>query len=395
MTRKAFHIDVDCVQMSKDKYQVCGDAFLSRKLKDVDRTIVLLSDGLGSGIKANVLATLTASMAVNFTLQKQSIERTSKIIMSTLPVDKHRQISYATFTIADIESNGVARIVEFENPPFQLFRQGKRLEFTQCELTIDGNQNKGRKMHLTQFELTLDDRIVITSDGVTQSGIGSASMPFGYGDYNLTNFIEKAIEADPEISAYNLANKVVKKAFANDIFKPKDDISCAVIHFRKPRKMLICSGPPYDEAKDKTLAAMIATFQGKKVICGGTTSQIVARELQKEIEISLNLDSSGLPPASKMEGIDLVTEGILTIGKVADLLEKNNNIQSIGVGPAADIFKMLMISDEINLIVGTKINVAHQDPSLPEELEIRRNVVRKIAKLLEEKFLKEVHIQFI
>jgi len=96
-----------------------------------------------------------------------------------------------------------------------------------------------------------------------------------------------------------------------------------------------------------------------------------------------------------MEGIDLVTEGILTIGKVADLLEKNNNIQSIGVGPAADIFKMLMISDEINLIVGTKINVAHQDPSLPEELEIRRNVVRKIAKLLEEKFLKEVHIQFI
>lgn len=395
MMRKDFHIDVDCVQMSKEKYQVCGDAFLSRKIKDEDRTIVLLSDGLGSGIKANVLATLTASMGVNFTLQKQPIERTAKIIMSTLPVDRQRQISYATFTIADIEASGEARIVEFENPSYQLFRQGKRLEFPKSELTINGNGKQGRQMLLSYLQLELDDRLLITSDGVTQSGIGSANMPFGYGDDNLTSFIEQALASDPEISAYNLANKVVKKSIANDIFKPKDDISCAVIHFRKPRKMLICTGPPYDEAKDQHLAKMISSFQGKKVICGGTTSQIVARELNLDIDISLNLDDSGLPPPSKMDGIDLVTEGILTIGKVAEFLEKYNNIQAIGVGPAAEIFKILMVSDEINLVVGTKINIAHQDPSLPEELEIRRNVMRKIAKLLEEKFLKEVHLQFI
>lgn len=395
MIKKTYHIDVDCVQVSKQDYQVCGDSFLSRKIKSEDRTIVALSDGLGSGIKANVLATLTASMAVNFTLQKQPIERTAKIIMSTLPVDLQRQISYATFTIADIEAGGEARIIEFDNPSYLIFRQGIRLEMEKSKLSIKWNDQQERKMLLSQFTLQLDDRIVISSDGVTQSGIGSMSMPFGYGDENLINFIENTLVNEPELSANKLAEKIVNKSCANDIYKPKDDISCCVIHFRKPRKMLICSGPPYDEAKDKVLAEIASSFQGKKVICGGTTSKVVARELNLTIDVGLDLDDSGLPPSSKMNGFNLVTEGILTIGKLAEMLETHTNNQAIGNGPAAEIFKMLMASDDILLLVGTKINIAHQDPSLPVELEIRRNVMRKIAKLLEEKYLKEVHIQFI
>ncbi|MFN3554778.1 MAG: SpoIIE family protein phosphatase [Bacteroidales bacterium] len=395
MIRKAYHIDVDCVQVSKEGCQVCGDAFLSRKIKAEDRTVVALSDGLGSGIKANVLATLTASMAVNFTLQKQPIERTAKIIMSTLPVDKQRQISYATFTIADIETGGEARIIEFDNPPWLLFRQGKKIEMPKTELVIDWNDQRKRKMLLSQFALQLDDRIVIPSDGVTQSGIGSVNMPFGYGEEGLIEWVEKTLAEDPRISAHELARLVVKKSCTNDVYKPKDDISCAVLHFRKPRRMLICSGPPYDEAKDKVLAEMASSFQGKKVICGGTTSKVVARELNLDIDVGLDLDESGLPPASRMEGFDLVTEGILTIGKLAELLEKQTNSQITGSGPAVEILKMLMDSDVIHLVVGTKINVAHQDPSLPVELEIRRNVMRKVVRLLEEKFLKEVHLQFI
>lgn len=395
MIRKSYHIDVDCVQVSKQGCEVCGDAFLSRKIKAEDRIVVALSDGLGSGIKANVLATLTASMAVNFTLQKQPIERSAKIIMSTLPVDLQRQISYATFTIADIEAGGETRIIEFDNPTFLLFRKGKRLELSKSKLTINWNDKQNRNMFLSQFTLELDDRIVISSDGVTQSGIGSHSMPFGYGDDKLSDFIEQTLENDSEISAHKLADKIVKKSCANDIYKPKDDISCAVLHFRKPRKMLICTGPPYDEAKDKVLAEIASTFQGKKVICGGTTSKVVARELNLNIDVGLELDDSGLPPSSKMKGFDLVTEGILTIGKLAEMLESYNYNQDIGNGPAAEILKMLLASDDILLLVGTKINVAHQDPSLPVELEIRRNVMRKITKLLEEKFLKEVQIQFI
>lgn len=395
MNRKQYHVDVDCLQLSKHGCEVCGDTFLSRKIKAEDRTIVAVSDGLGSGVKANVLATLTASMAVNFTLEKQPIDRTAKIIMSTLPVDKQRQISYATFTIADIESGGETRIIEFDNPPWMLFRNGKPVTIDHEKLTIELNDGRIREMLHYQFTLQLNDRIIIVSDGVTQSGIGSASMPFGYGEEALKEYLTTLLEKDPEMSAHDLSRAIIKKSNINDIYKPKDDITCSVLHFRNPRRLLICSGPPYDELKDAMLAQMVEAFPGKKVVCGGTTSKVLSRELKREIDVGLALDDSGLPPASKMDGIDLVTEGILTIGRVAEMLELLQNTHVKGNGPAADILRLIMDSDEIHLVVGTKINVAHQDPSLPVELEIRRNVMRKIARLLEEKFLKEVKIQFI
>ncbi len=392
---KVFHVDVDCAQISKFGCQVCGDVFLSRKIKEEERTIVVVSDGLGSGIKANVLATLTASMAVNFTLEKQPIERTARIIMQTLPVDSLRQISYATFTIADIECGGETRIIEFDNPAWVLIRNGESLSIPRQKLSIDLEDGRIRKMYLSRFTLQLDDRIVLVSDGVTQSGIGTAQMPFGFGDSALSKFLCDYIVNDSAVSAHTLARSVVRKSYANDIYKAQDDISCAVIHFRQPRKLLVCSGPPFDESKDKMLAGIASSFDGKRIVCGGTTSMIIARELGKQIDVNMNLDNSGLPPVSRMEGVDLVTEGILTIGRVAEMLEELQGTEVQGTGPAVAIVKLMLESDVISLLVGTKINIAHQDPALPVELEIRRSVMRKIARLLEEKFLKEVNIQFI
>lgn len=392
---KTFHIDVDCAQLCKHNYQVCGDVFISRRIKEEDRTIVIVSDGLGSGVKANVLAMLTASMAANFTLEKQDIERTAKIIMSTLPVDSERQISYATFTIADIESDGETRIVEFDNPQLTLIHNNHVSPIERKKLCIELDDGKTRKMYLSHVMLSMDDRIVIVSDGVTQSGMGTANMPFGFSDEGVQEFVEYQIQNDPEISAHNLANKVVRKSFVNDIFKTQDDTTCAVIHCRKPRKLLICSGPPFDESRDKLLADIARNFEGKKIVSGGTTSLILSRELGLKIEVGMNLDTSGLPPKSTMEGFDLVTEGILTIGKVAEMLEQMHDTEITGKGPAVDILRLMLESDIIYLLVGTKINIAHQDPSLPVELEMRRNVMRKIAHLLEDKFLKEVNIQFI
>jgi len=243
--------------------------------------------------------------------------------------------------------------------------------------------------------LEMDDRIVMVSDGVTQSGIGTTQMPFGFGCDSLNRFLSEQIKEDNEISAHELSRKVIRKANENDIYKPQDDITCAVIHFRSPRRLLICSGPPYNESRDKQLAQMAKSFNGKKIICGGTTSLIISRELNVGIEVGMTLDNSGLPPKSKMKGFDLVTEGILTIGKVAEILEKLHGTEVYGSGPAVEIVKYMMESDEILLLVGTKINIAHQDPTLPVELEIRRNVMHKIANLLEDKFLKDVEIQFI
>lgn len=392
---KPFHIDVNSSQLSKSGNNVCGDVVLSRKVKDEQRTIITVSDGLGSGIKANVLATLTASMAMNFTVEKQPIERSAKTIMSTLPIDSRRQISYATFTIVDIDNGGETQIIEFDNPAFILFRKGKLLDIPKKDLSISLNDGSERKMLFSQFTLEMDDRIVMVSDGVTQSGIGTTQMPFGFGCDSLNLFLSEQIKEDNEISAHELSRKVIRKANENDIYKPQDDITCAVIHFRSPRRLLICSGPPYNESRDKQLAQMAKSFNGKKIICGGTTSLIISRELNVGIEVGMTLDNSGLPPKSKMKGFDLVTEGILTIGKVAEILEKLHGTEVYGSGPAVEIVKYMMESDEILLLVGTKINIAHQDPTLPVELEIRRNVMHKIANLLEDKFLKDVEIQFI
>jgi hypothetical protein len=158
---------------------------------------------------------------------------------------------------------------------------------------------------------------------------------------------------------------------------------------------MIVTGPPYEKENDKELGRTVKSFKGKKVICGATTADIIARELDAEIEDSLVFDDPELPPVSHMEGIDLVTEGILTITKVTRILKDFSPSYNLGKGPADRIVKLVQQSDEIHFVIGTRVNIAHQDPNLPIDLEIRRTVVKRMARLLEEKFLKEVSIRYI
>lgn len=395
MKNSNFHIEVECFQLNKEGNQLCGDVFLSRKVKNEDRIVLAFSDGLGSGVKANVLATLTTSMAVNFTTCNVPVERAAVTIMDTLPVDSKRKISYATFTIADIDSDGETKIIEFDNPRYLLIRGGISLPIQREEILIKEHSERHRHMYRSIINMQKEDRLVMYSDGVTQAGIGTNLMPFGWEDSGVEEFVLHSIAENDTISAHELARKVVQKANANDVYTPKDDISCAVVYFREPRRLMVCSGPPFREDKDAYLAQMVDTYPGRKIVCGGTTSQIISRELNRLIDVGMMPDKSGLPPASRMEGIDLITEGILTIGKVAEILEEINNAEVIGEGPATQIAKMLLKSDIIDFVIGTKINNAHQDPTLPIELEIRRNVIKRIVRILEEKFLKEVNLQFL
>jgi hypothetical protein len=188
---------------------------------------------------------------------------------------------------------------------------------------------------------------------------------------------------------------VVTKAIANDGYHPKDDCSCAVVYFREPRRLLISSGPPFEESSDATLAEKVKDFEGKKIICGATTADILARELKQEITDETEFHDPDLPPVSNMPGIDLITEGMLTLNKVIQILAKYDGNTVFGKGPADRIASMLLESDEITLLIGTKINEAHQDPTMPIELDIRRNVVKKLAELLEKKFLKEVGVEYL
>lgn len=390
-----FYIEVNAELKNHHESRICGDVFLSRRLNDENRIIAVLSDGMGHGVKANMLSTLTATMALNFTLEHKEIHRIAEIIMNTLPVCSERKMSYATFTIVDIEFDGNVRILEYDNPQTLIMRGSKVFEPQWTCVMLEGEKNAGKEIKSCEFTPEKEDRIIIFSDGVTQSGLGGGKYLFGWGRENVVDYITEIISHEADIAAPGLAHKVVNMANVNDGYLSQDDTSCAVIYFRQPRKLLICTGPPFEDSNDKILAQKIEKFEGRKIICGATTGDIIARELDRKIVDTFDFDDPDLPPISLMDGVDLVTEGILTLGKVTEILKKYSNSTRLTKGPADRIVQMLIESDEINFVVGTRINIAHQDPSLPVELEIRRTVVKRIARILEDKFLKEVNFTYI
>lgn len=390
-----FYIEVDCIQKNQDGERICGDVFLSERIKSDERTIVVLSDGMGHGIKANMLATLTSTMALNFTKEHKDVNRIAEIIMNTLPVCSKRQISYSTFTIIDIEEDGQTTILEYDNPETFIIRNNKIFNPDWQSIILESEKNSGKMIKSCTFFAQKEDRIIFCSDGITQSGLGSDKYPFGWGHNKLEDFTTRLVNNNPQISANKLAGKIVNMAFQNDGYIAKDDTSCAAIYFREPRKLLLCTGPPYDEERDIKLAGVVKNFEGKKILCGATTADIISRELKLDIVDSFEFTDPDLPPIAYMTGIDLVTEGILTLSKVSEILKVYNNNYMLGKGPADQIVKLIKDSDEIQFVIGTRVNIAHQDPNLPVELEIRRTVVRRIAETLEKKFLKEVSMTFI
>ncbi len=390
-----YFIEVECQQKNYEGQSICGDVFMSRKIKEEGRTILVLSDGLGSGVKANVLGTLTASMILNYMKVNKDIRKAAEVIMKTLPVCSKRKASYSTFTIVEIECDGETRIIRYDNPECLILR-GLETFVPECEeLNLSGDQNKGKVLYSYRFKAQKEDRIVFCSDGVTNSGMGSKHLPFGWGLDNLDAYVKALVRRQPYLSARQLGVSVVDRACANYGNKLKDDTSCGVLYFREPRNLLICTGPPYEKTKDAQLAKQVMEFKGKKIVCGGTTAGIISREFQVPIDVELTITDSELPPISHIEGIDLVTEGILTLGKVYRLLKNYKQNSLLRHGPADQLVRVLLESDKIFIVNGTKINVAHQDPSLPMELEIRRTVVKNIVTLLEEKFLKEVDLSYI
>ncbi|RJP56594.1 MAG: stage II sporulation protein E [Candidatus Auribacter fodinae] len=390
-----YFLEVDYYQGFKHNQMVGGDVFLSHKIKEENRIISVLSDGLGSGIKASVLATLTSTMASTFVSNYIGVKETAEIIMRTLPVCRQRKISYSTFSIVDIDSEGNTRIIEYDNPGFILIRNGMPVKIEKSPVKIDRKQYRDTILKYASFKAQKGDRIILCSDGVSQSGMGTPSYPLGWGEKEVEKYVLNIISENSGISARDLAKRIVNKAMQNDSYKCKDDTTCGVIFYRKPRRLLVVTGPPIDKERDSVLANMVESFEGNKIICGGTTANIVSRELKRSVTVNIRDLHPDIPPTSDMKGIDLVTEGIITLGKVAELLE-NSLVTDTKISTGADkIVNMMLNNDIIHFVVGTKINEVHQDPNMPVELEIRRNVVKKIMKLLEDKHLKETKLQFI
>ena len=318
---------------------------MSQRLQDEDRIISVLSDGLGSGIKACVLSTMTATMAMNYTAMNESILQTALSIINTLPQDMVRKISYSTFCIFDIDCFGNTKVIEYESPDVCLFRRGEFIEIPKKKIPVEREDLENTFLWVSEFKLEKEDRLICFSDGVSQSGMGNANMPFGW-DQGVKKFIADLVQQHPDLSAQEMARKIILRAERNDNYTLLDDASCCVVYRRIPRNLLICTGPPYDEKKDRYLAETVRDFKGKRVLCGGTTATIISRELKLPLQVSLEITDKELPPLSYMPGIDLITEGILTLSKVERLLTQG--IPEKSHGPAQDLIALLQNSDQIH-----------------------------------------------
>lgn len=378
-----------------------GDVFLSRRLADEGRAIAVLSDGLGSGVKANVLATITATMAAGLAASNVPIERAAGAIMRSLPVCSERKISYATFTLLDVGPGGESSIIEYDNPGFVLLREGGVLAVEGRELEVKrGSLRRGRLegraiLHSSRFQARPGDRIVCFSDGVTQAGMGTRRSPLGWGLPAVRDYLVGAVREGPSVSARDLAKAVVREAVARDAGAAKDDVTCGVLYFRDARRLLVLTGPPLNPERDPEMARIFSAYPGRRLVAGGTTASIIARERRVPVKVELGHLDPEIPPPAAMEGADLVTEGIVTLGRTAELLAGDGRLEDLPPNACARVIELMLDSDIIEFVVGTKINEAHQDPSMPVELEIRRNVIKRLAAILEEKYLKDVRVRFI
>lgn len=373
-------------QLFKHHEELCGDSIaVSRHANSVT---VAISDGLGSGVKANILATLTTQIAMHLLENDLPLGDVVQTLSETLPVDKVRKLAYSTFAIAQFFSQGSARVVNFDSPAPIFLRRRKVQPVVYEEHVIDD-----KTIHEMVFDLEDGDWVIFVSDGVLNAGIGGV-YPLGWGWEQIAHFLET--HAHRELSAEELAHKLADTVDALYAGAPGDDVSIVVIKIRRRLEATVFTGPPADRRADQATVLRFFEHAGQLVICGGTTAKIVARQLKKPLEIDLKTMTPDVPPIARLEGVDLVSEGILTLTKVSEFLQAGADKKTVQfqTDGAANVLRVLLGVDCIRFLVGQAVNPAHQNPGLPHQLDIRLAVVREIAAELRKRG-KEVTIEEI
>lgn len=361
-------------QVHRHGEELCGDSVAVSP--HPDSVILALSDGLGSGVKANILATLTTQIAMHMLENELPLGEVVQTLGETLPVCRIRKIAYSTFAIAQFFSKGFARVVEFDSPPAILVRRRKVQPVVSSERSIEG-----KTIHESTLDLQDGDWVVFVSDGVLNAGIGGV-YPLGWGWDQAARYVEE--HAHPALSAEELAQKVADTVSALYDHAPGDDVSVVVIKVRRRLVATVFTGPSADRGADAAIVSRFVTRTGRRAVCGGTTAQIVARHLGQSLEVDLSTMTSEVPPTAHIAGIDLVTEGILTLTRVSELLQSQASKDSVRfqADGAAAMMRLLLEADSVHFLVGHAINPAHQNPDLPTHLGIRLRVVEDIAEQL-------------
>jgi len=361
--------------------ELCGDHVDIINNEDENSTIIVLADGLGSGVKASILSTLTSKIISTMMAAGIPLEECVATIAATLPVCSVRGVAYSTFTIIHLKDNEVAELIQYDNPHVILIRDYKTWDYPKTEMNIGG-----KKIYKSTIYLMEGDTFVAMSDGCPHAGIG-ISYNFGWKREDIAEFMETLIPAD--YTAKTLSTMLVDECFRLYGEKPGDDATACVVRIRKRVPMNLLFGPPSNRDDCDRMMSLFFSKAGKHIVCGGTTSSIAAKYLGKPVRASLSFERSDVPPIATIEGVDLVTEGVITINKVIeyarDYIGENEKYEqwSCKRDGAALICRLLFEeATDINFYVGRAINPAHQNPDLPINFNIKMNLVKELTDAL-------------
>ncbi len=360
--------------------QLCGD-HIDIIETDENSSVIVLSDGLGSGVKASILSTLTSKIISTMLAAELPIEECVSTIAATLPVCSVRGVAYSTFTIIRLLNNETAEIIQYDNPQVILLRDGENFEYNKTEMNIGG-----KKILKSVISLKENDMFIAMSDGCPHAGIG-ISYNFGWKREDIIEFLEGL--APVGYTAKTLSTMFIdecEKLYGN---MPGDDATACIVRIRKREPMNMLFGPPANRDDAERMMSLFFSKDGKHIICGGTTSSIAAKYLKKPLKASLNFQQSDIPPIAEIEGVDLVTEGVITVNRVLEYAKdylgenKRYNDWSFQRDGASLISRLLFEeATDINFYVGRAINPAHQNPDLPINFSIKMNLVDELSACL-------------
>ncbi len=360
--------------------ELCGD-HVDVVEQDENSTVIVLADGLGSGVKASILSTLTSKIISTMMAEGLPLEECVSTIAATLPVCSVRGVAYSTFTIIHLKNNDIAEVIQYDNPQVIIIRDEENYDYPKTEMNIGG-----KKIFKSVIKLRENDIFVAMSDGCPHAGIGM-SYNFGWKREDIISFMETL--APVGYTAKTLSTILVDECFKLYGGKPGDDATACVVRIRKREPMNILFGPPSNRDDADRMMSLFFSKEGKHIICGGTTSSIAAKYLNKPIKASLNFEKADVPPIAEIEGVDLVTEGVITVNKVLeyakDYLGENEHYEHWSLKrDGASLISRLLFEEatDINFYVGRAINPAHQNPDLPINFSIKMNLVEELSDCL-------------
>ncbi|MBS3950650.1 MAG: SpoIIE family protein phosphatase, partial [Peptococcaceae bacterium] len=227
-------------QLTKWGEELCGDNV--EIIRTPDALTITVADGLGSGVKANILATLTTKIASTMLREGADIDEVIATIAETLPVCKVRELAYSTIAILQIRPNGESYLAEFDTPDTLLLKNDQIQELARVERVI-----AGRKIRESHFTLDLGDTVILISDGVIHAGVG-ATLYMGWQWSNVAQYVSTL--SAKKHSLRSIVSSLINTCGHLYSGKPGDDATVMGVRANLPLPVTILSGPPRDRSQD-------------------------------------------------------------------------------------------------------------------------------------------------